>query len=662
MGDSGSGTYFHIRILKARALLGGMLLLGLSLLVGCDQAAPGLSGNVIPTLTPVFSPSAVSAVPSSTPTPSAYIASEPVSGVGSRPPPNPMIGPAWDKFKEALKATQEADYFHIEINKESHSESSLPLVPTLENSYLRLWPIREDYSLTFSGDYQAPGRSRTKTVVVTGSSSKEANSIIVDGFNYSREDEASQWEISRGSTRNSFRYFDQLSHYDRLGGLDIVGEEILADGTPVLHLRGTRTSVEDIYVTAESYTQTDIWISLEDGRMAEVRMENESTRDYASVTPCIPPSMVFEREAIEMSGMEIVGEETLSDGTPVLHLSGKSTSNNGRDAISTDIWIGLDDGLVLEIRTENESTNDRESMLPCSQSPVDRGTIEKFGTVLTKSITSVRFSRYNEPVVIEPPVAPPTPSPTPTATPTAKDLLDLQSSLPEEDVARRILEAAMASTSAVESFQTSTHKDIQIGDKPGFPEAEVQTYYLYKFLSYQRQQTTTSIYRRIPKSETLLENDTIRIDGAAYEKDPFTGKWDVTQASAAGRNASRRLLNSPVKLESMIALEIVGEELLRDGTPVIHVRGHVPKSLIGIRCDEGHATLDVWIETDSAIIREEKAFGEQLIDVDLDDSDPFGNYTCPGPSQGVTMKTITSIYTTTFSDDVEAISIEAPIP
>lgn len=112
----------------------------------------------------------------------------------------------------------------------------------------------------------------------------------------------------------------------------------------------------------------------------------------------------------------------------------------------------------------------------------------------------------------------------------------------------------------------------------------------------------------------------------------------------------------------MIALEIVGEELLRDGTPVIHVRGHVPKSLIGIRCDEGHATLDVWIETDSAIIREEKAFGEQLVDVDLDDSDPFGNYTCPGPSQGVTMKTITSIYTTTFSDDVEAISIEAPIP
>ena len=105
-------------------------------------------------------------------------------------------------------------------------------------------------------------------------------------------------------------------------------------------------------------------------------------------------------------GLSVVGEETLGDGTAVVHLVGvfSESSDDGPDReLRTDIYIGLEDSLLRRVVVEGAIPLDPVAIAKAIPGlPVPLGDVNSTGDA-TIFMTST-FSAFNVPVEIEAPV------------------------------------------------------------------------------------------------------------------------------------------------------------------------------------------------------------------------------------------------------------------
>jgi len=102
-----------------------------------------------------------------------------------------------------------------------------------------------------------------------------------------------------------------------------------------------------------------------------------------------------------VEGVSVIGETTLN-GTQVLHLQGKPPKDLFGDAegdINTELWIGLEDSLIRQIKIEGDIPLDSLDIAPFG-APLGEGLSGGTATILL----TVTFSNYNEPIEIEAPI------------------------------------------------------------------------------------------------------------------------------------------------------------------------------------------------------------------------------------------------------------------
>lgn len=110
-------------------------------------------------------------------------------------------------------------------------------------------------------------------------------------------------------------------------------------------------------------------------------------------------------EGAQSMELSLAGQETLADGTPVLHLTGHSTEPSDVDGpeldLNTDIYIGLGDSLIYKVIVEGDIPLDPDAVAETIPGlPIPLGDTEGTATI---SMTTT-FSAFNVPVEIEAPV------------------------------------------------------------------------------------------------------------------------------------------------------------------------------------------------------------------------------------------------------------------
>ncbi|MCH8868841.1 MAG: hypothetical protein IIC85_03965 [Chloroflexi bacterium] len=145
---------------------------------------------------------------------------------------------------------------------------------------------------------------------------------------------------------------------------------------------------QDSYITDP---QTGLWKQTDGNAMGEL-------------TPTEFTGLTDDVRSLELS---VVGEETLEDGTAVLHLVALTTRESGVDGptvdLTTDIYVGLEDSLIRQVVVEGAIPLDPAAIaniIPGLPIPLGGG---GGGGNATISMTTT-FSAFNEPVEIEAPV------------------------------------------------------------------------------------------------------------------------------------------------------------------------------------------------------------------------------------------------------------------
>lgn len=135
--------------------------------------------------------------------------------------------------------------------------------------------------ISFIGDYVAPDRTRGKISFSLGFISLDMEAVTIGDTAYITNPETGEWEITEGSvtTVPNPTQFTGLTDDTAFEGIEIIGQEILDDGTPVLKLRVK--SPEDFFGGEDNEVKTEIWIGSEDSLIREVRVEGTVPFDDA---------------------------------------------------------------------------------------------------------------------------------------------------------------------------------------------------------------------------------------------------------------------------------------------------------------------------------------------------------------------------------------------
>ena len=142
---------------------------------------------------------------------------------------------------------------------------------------------------------------------------------------------------------------------------------------------------------------------------------------------------------------------------------------------------------------------------------------------------------------------------------------------------------------------------------------------------------------------TDTEIKSISIGDTLYQKNPFTGEWEISTETASPFAPSRFVGSDPFELDDLI---LVGEETL-DGSGVYHIRGKAPPKVFDGA--EGDLQADVWIGVEDSLLRQITIEGE------LEFEDDAGLF--PG---GGSAGTFTVSMTMKLSDYGEPVEIVAP--
>ncbi len=159
---------------------------------------------------------------------------------------------------------QEAESFHFELkaNISANMEGFAMEVP-----------------ISFIGDYVAPDRTRGKISFSLGFISLDMEAITIGDTAYITNPETGEWEITEGSVTTVPNPADFTGLTDGIAfeGIEIIGEDILDDGTPVLKL--SIKTPEDLFGGEDNEVKTEIWIGRDDSLIREVRVEGSVPLD-----------------------------------------------------------------------------------------------------------------------------------------------------------------------------------------------------------------------------------------------------------------------------------------------------------------------------------------------------------------------------------------------
>lgn len=153
-----------------------------------------------------------------------------------------------------------------------------------------------------------------------------------------------------------------------------------------------------------------------------------------------------------------------------------------------------------------------------------------------------------------------------------------------------------------------------------------------------------------------LEMEMINIGTDAYVSVAQTGQWEKSDGNATGNTSPMEITGLTDAVRSM-ALTVVGEETLDDGTAVLHLLG-VTNDTAGVVDAEQALETHVYIGLRDSLIRQVVITGAIPLDSEAIAATVPGLPIPLGGGEGNT----TINMTTTFSAFNEPVTIEAPIP
>jgi hypothetical protein len=271
--------------------------LGLALLAACNQPARSLAQLGASTPTPTMT-----AIPTATPLPTATPTPEPTATATLIPSLAPAPGVALNtdaSLEELLAASIEAmsgvQSFHFELDASITTET--------DGSAMQI-------PLTFAGDYQAPDRTRGKMTISLGFLSMELETITIGDKAYISDPQTGEWE----ETSNASLVIPQPSDFTgipeqaNLEGMEVVGEETLEDGTPVLHLRAK--APEELTGGNTGDLDAHIWIGLEDSLIRRMKIDGDVPLDQVAA---LAPGAPFSGGALPSGPANLTMTVTLSN-------------------------------------------------------------------------------------------------------------------------------------------------------------------------------------------------------------------------------------------------------------------------------------------------------------------------------------------------------------
>lgn len=252
-----------------------------------------------------------------------------------------------------------------------------------------------------------------------------------------------------------------------------------------------------------------------------------------------------------------------------------------------------------------------------------------------------------------PPTATPLPTatPSPTATPTPESLVALKPLTGEASAkAEDLLGAALDALDGLDSVHFSLEAEI------GMESEGLTATFPFRFEGDYQAPDRMKGKMALSLGFIALEMEMINIGQESYVTDPQTGLWEKTDGNAIGDISPTQFTGLAGAVTSM-ALAVVGEETLEDGTEALHLLG-ISTEAAGVEGPALDLETNIYIGLDDSLIRQVRITGAIPLDPGAIAEIIPGLPIPLGGSEGnATISMITNL--SAFNEPVE---IEAPIP